>query len=193
MTQPTIPDFRPQLAQAQEWVATLIDGVRTDQLDAPTPCDGWTVRDLLEHLFAVEERLRLFTVTGDVTDAATELPLPDGDLGQAFRAAARTGLDAWADDAMMSREVIAPWGKSPGAAAVAAYAEEHVAHGWDLAIATGQPAEADPALAQAALGIAKDFIPADIRGQIPFGEVIEPADGAGPTEQLAKWLGRARP
>jgi uncharacterized protein (TIGR03086 family) len=72
------------------------------------------------------------------------------------------------------------------------YIQEVLAHGWDLAQATGQPAEGDPELATWALAISRRILPPEIRGQegVPFGPVVEAPAGAGPYTQLAAWLGR---
>lgn len=42
------------------------------------------------------------------------------------------------------------------------------------------------------LPVAQQNVPAHIRVEdwVPFGPVVEPAADAGPTEQLANWLGR---
>jgi hypothetical protein len=60
-------------------------------------------------------------------------------------------------------------------------------------VATGQAAEADPDLAEAALSGAQAKIPAGRRGgPIPFGPVVESGPAAGPTERLANWAGHRR-
>ena len=84
-----------------------------------------------------------------------------------------------------------PWGKVPGRFALAGYIQEILAHGWDLARATGQPTEGDPELAEWALANAKRILPPDTRGgEIPFGPVIEAPPEAGPYAHLAAYLGR---
>jgi len=85
-----------------------------------------------------------------------------------------------------------PWGKVPGRIALSGYVQEVLAHGWDLATATGQPAEGDPELATWALAISKRILLPEIRGQegVPFGSVVEVPADAGPYLQLAAWLGR---
>jgi len=76
-----------------------------------------------------------------------------------------------------------PWGKVPGRIALSGYVQEVLAHGWDLATATGQPAEGDPELATWALAISKRILLPEIRGQegVPFGSVVEVPADAGPT------------
>ena len=89
--------------------------------------------------------------------------------------------------------VTVPWGRVPGRAAVWGYVREALVHGWDLAVATGQDGEADPATAEAVLAVTQQVMPAEPRGgPIPFAAPVDPRPGAGPTERLANWCGRTR-
>ncbi|MFV0532480.1 MAG: TIGR03086 family metal-binding protein [Cumulibacter sp.] len=186
------PDLRPHITRAQAWIATLIDGVTPADLDLPTPCVDFNVRDLLQHLFAVEKRVESVGLIGTIADAPTSLPLPSGDLGAGFRIAAAAAIAPWNDDRLTSM-VTVPFGTLPGAAALGAYLSEHIAHGWDLAVATGQPSETDEDIAMIALQAMTNALPAEPRGgDIPFGAPVDPAVGAGPTERLANWTGRSR-
>ncbi|WP_305093745.1 TIGR03086 family metal-binding protein [Prescottella sp. R16] len=189
-----ITDPRPLYRDALAWVATLMGEVRPDQLTQPTPCDEFDVATLMGHLVATVDRARVIGAGGDpasvplVATAAGD----DGDWTAAYRAAGEKMWVVWDDDALLAAIVTAPWGRVPGQAAIWGYLNETLVHGWDLAVATGQPAEADPALVEAALAVARRAIPASPRGgHVPFGAVIEPAAGAGPTERLANWSGRA--
>lgn len=187
-----LPDLRPQLAASQEWVASLIEGIDPAQLDDPTPCQDWTVRELIQHLMAVEGRVAGLPRLGSVDDLPRSLPLPEGDLADGFRQAATEAQQAWAEDSLLTQTVTPPWGPVPGAAAIGGYLNEHLTHGWDLATATGQDAEADPNLVEPVLAMTRNAIPDLDRGtaHMPFAAVVESTPDAGPTEQLANWLGR---
>lgn len=194
-TAPTVTtastDPRLRLAQAQAWVAELLDHIRPDQLGLSTPCDDYDVRALLEHLFAVENRIAVVAETGSVEGTPRSVPLPEGDLGTAFRAAAARVQAAWADDARLASVYALPWGQETGAAAVLGYVGEHVTHGWDLATALGLPSEADAELAEVARRSYDGRVHPEPRGGfVPFGSVVEPDPAAGPTERLANYLGR---
>ena len=187
-----LPDFRTPLSQAQDWVATLIDGVRPEQLADPTPCDDFDVRTLIGHLYAGAGRVRRM---GDGGNALEEpfvvTDLADEDLAGGYRARCHAAQQAWRDDAKLTVMVQAPWGEVPGALALAGYLTEALTHGWDLAVATGQKAEADSVLACIALDAARRALPEHPRGgAVPFAPVVPSAAEAGPTEMLANWMGR---
>ena len=186
-------DPRPRYRAATEWVVGLAAGVRPDQLTAPTPCPEFDVRTLLGHLVTTARRARA------VGDGRPPLDVPvvttgvaDADWASTYAMDAKHALAAWSDE-RLTAQVEVPWGTVPGRAAVWAYVNETLVHGWDLAVATGQPAEADPAVAQAALVAAQRAIPAEPRGgPVPFAAPVPPAPNAGPTERLANWSGRSR-
>lgn len=187
-----ITDPRPLYRDALDWATTLMNGVRAEQLTDPTPCAEFEVTALMGHLVATVDRARVIGEGGDPTTVPL-VAATDGDWSAAYRAAVERMWTVWNDDTLLTATVTAPWGRVPGHAAIWGYLNETLVHGWDLAEATGQPAEADPALAESALAVARRAIPESPRGgHVPFGAVVEPAAGAGPTERLANWSGRAR-
>lgn len=183
-------DPRPLYAAAIDRVCTLLPGA-TD-LDAPTPCAEFDVRALLGHLLTTVERAHVVGEGGDVHSVPLVITgVADDAWADTYRAAADEALAVWTDDALLDTDVVVPWGAVPGRGALWGYLNEALVHGWDLAVATGQDPEADPALAAAALDAARGFLPADSRGgPVPFAAVVEPRAGAGPTERLANWSGR---
>lgn len=192
-------DLRPQLAAAQRWVCDLVAGVRPDQWDRSTPCDEFDVRALVEHLFGVELRTRRYATHRDVGDSPFAVPLTGDDpvaVAAELRSLSEASAQAWATwstDDLTTLQVTVPFGTVPGLAAVGIMASENVTHGWDLAVATGQEAEADPGVAEPLLAIMQRALPpAGAREGVPFGEPVQPSPDAGPTERLANWTGRTR-
>lgn len=190
------PDFRPQLRQSQDWVGELLGNVTPEQRHAPTPCAEFDVTELIAHLMAVQERIRGIAVDGHVDGAPFTLAFePDGAAEDFARRVQESAVawEAWPEDELWTKTVTAPFGTVPGGAALMVYVSENLTHGWDLAVATGQDSEADPAIVAPVLAGMRNALPAGNRGTgIPFDAVVEPAEGAGPTEHLANWLGRSR-
>jgi uncharacterized protein (TIGR03086 family) len=186
-----VPDLRDAVVAAQRWVAGLLAAVRPDQLSDPTPCTELDVAGLLRHLFGVADRLVVMGAgrpAESVPETVAELPT---DVVGAYLARIEQGRQAWADPASLGRSVEAPFGRVPGAVVLGAYLAENLAHGWDLATATGQDPEADPALVAPAYATMQRALPATGREHFPFDPPVEPAADAGPTERLANWTGRA--
>lgn len=187
---PPLPDLRVPVHDALRWVADLLAGVRPEQLTRPTPCTDFDVDALERHLFGVVGRL---TAMGAGHPAESVPPtivvLPD-DVEGSYRARVVEAQRAWTDPVALGRLVEAPFGRVPGAVVLGVYLAENLTHGWDLATATGQDPEADPALAGPAYAVMQRALPAEGREDLPFGPPVEPAADAGPTERLANWLGR---
>jgi uncharacterized protein (TIGR03086 family) len=187
-------DPRPLHRRAIAQTGTVVAAVAPDQFALPTPCTEYDVRALLSHIVGGLTRAAL---VGEGDPDALARPavadgVPDDGWPDTYRAAANRATAAWADDTKLDTLVEVPWGKVPGRFALAGYVQEVLAHGWDLAKATGQPTEGDPELALRALTTAKRILPPEIRGTegVPFGPVVEPPADAGPYAQLAAWLGR---
>ena len=146
---------RFDLGPAADEVARVVAGIRDDQLDDPTPCDGTTVAGLLDHLVGLTEAFRC---------AAEKTPLP----GQAS-ASPEALVPDWQTRLPRQLSALAQAWRSPGAwegtasaggvempaPAMAAVAlDELVVHGWDLAVATGQPYSVSDADAEACISFA---------------------------------------
>ncbi len=188
----TATDPRPAYAAATAWVQSLLANITEEQLSLPTPCDDFDVRALAQHLGAVGVRAVALAEIATVEGQPSSV---DDFSADAYGAARERALAAWAQ-APLDREVTVPWGVVPGFAALGMYVNETLVHGWDLAVATGQPAEfAEPAIVDGALAAVQAALPAQIRGldEVPFGPVVESREGAGPTERLANWNGHAWP
>jgi uncharacterized protein (TIGR03086 family) len=199
MTTAPATDPRPLYDGALSWTLGVMRAVRSDQLLDATPCPELDVRALLAHLVATVHRA---AALGRGADAALEpwstRQAPGDDWAGAYAEAIDAMWAVWRDGpgqaSLLDRTVRAPFGTLPGRAAVMAYTSETLVHGWDLAVATGQDTEADPAVVSPVLAAMQRFLPAEPRGgPVPFAAPVPPRAEAGPTERLANWCGRARP
>jgi uncharacterized protein (TIGR03086 family) len=190
-----VNDPRDLFGRAVAQTESIIAAVRPDQAGLPTPCAEWDVRTLASHMVGVVIRISLI---GEGTDALSVPPFAGlsedpAEWAAAHRAAAARAASAWADDAKLDAMFAVPWGKVPGRVALAGYVREVLAHGWDLAVASGQQTELDQELGAFGLAVAMRSLPADGREGIPFGPVVTVPAGAGTYAKLAAWLGRTLP
>jgi uncharacterized protein (TIGR03086 family) len=144
----------PGLRPATGALAGIIRGVRDDQLDAPTPCSNTTVGELLDH---VDSLCAAFAAAASKSfrEDGGRAPVPDASrLGTDWRQRlpARLGelAQAWQPATAWTGTTQAGGNELPAEIAGSAALDEVIVHGWDLAVATGQPFPGDdPALAEA--------------------------------------------
>ena len=146
----------PDLTAAAARVATLLRGVSDDQLDGPTPCPAYTVGDLVDHIGGLALAFT-WAATKEFPPEAGQAPsgeaarLPD-DWRDTFAERLSVMGEAWQDPAAWDGMTQAGGVDLPGQAAGCVAMDELVVHGWDLAVATGQPYDVDAASIEVALG-----------------------------------------
>ena len=127
-------------------------------------------------------------------------------LDDALRAAGRDVEQAWADPALLERPTTLPWGTFPGREVLDVYTNEMVIHTWDLATATDQHPEWDPAVLEASLAVMHAQLPIPVRApiweaiyagmpaevprDIPFADAVDVAEDAPLIDRLVAWNGR---
>ncbi|MFF3163058.1 TIGR03086 family metal-binding protein [Streptomyces sp. NPDC003273] len=157
-------------------VARLAESVADERLTAATPCPDLAVRNLLGHILHLSVAFRdaARKDLGATTDTRPDAAVPD--IGPGWREDLPKALDeladAWRDPAAWTGATRAGGVDLPGVVAGAVAAEELVVHGWDLARATGQPYEPDPAALEAAHGFLAAAADDPSRGDAPFGPVV---------------------
>jgi len=180
-------DVTKSLEQAFAHAHGVIAGVRPDQYDDKTPCDEWTVRDLLEHIVGVVAGLGA-AAAGTAGDNPEQFVLAADPAAQ-FEKAAAAALAAWRTPGVLDRVIDGGAGPMPGHVLATINLLDTATHTWDLATATGQPAELPEPLAQAATEASRTIVSPEIRpGR--FGPEVEAPDGASTTQQLVAFLGR---
>lgn len=187
------PDPRSVLEAALAQAGAVITGVRPEQMGGPTPCTAFDVRTLIGHLLFAARRIGQVGRRQEVTtDGPAVVGLADGDWAPAFEEAARDAVAAWARWDALTGDIALPFGTFPAEFVVWMYVLEHLAHAWDLAVATGSPVALDQSLAETALPEAKRMIVPEFRGgeEMPFGPIVEVPAEAPAVDRLAGFLGR---
>ena len=182
-------DFDPRAAflAIGGWVGQLIAGTRPDQLDLPTPDDGWTARDLLKHIVQVEAGM-CGLIAPDSPMPATEPT--DETFSQVYQARLDHITKAFDEPGILERPTKGFFGELPAADVIGRFCPEFLVHGWDLAKATGQDPEGPKETSERILEASRTAIPESGRNPKAFGAPQTPPAGAGPTTKLAAWLGR---
>jgi uncharacterized protein (TIGR03086 family) len=184
-----------QLALALDLTGQLVDSVRADQWDDPTPCAEWLVRNLVRHM-VVGNQVFAAVLSGTPLAAAGTAALaapPPADLAGAYRESADRLLAAFSQKGALEQVVTLPVGTMPGSGAARIRLVEMLVHGWDLAEATGQATAFPEDLAEQALAFTRPQLEALPPGHSPFSPPQPVADDAPAILQLVACLGRSVP
>jgi uncharacterized protein (TIGR03086 family) len=182
---------RFDLGPAADEVARVVAGIRDDQLGDPTPCEGTSVAGVLDHLVGLTEAFRCAAEKTPLPGQASASPdalVPDWRtrLPQQLPALA----EAWRSPAAWEGTASAGGVEMPAPAMAAVALDELVVHGWDLAVATGQPYSVPDADAEACISFAGAVGESpDERAGLYGPRVAVPAD-ASVLERLLGLTGR---
>lgn len=188
------PDLRPgphspptdELHSAEDTLGVLqrvLHTIAADDLSRRTPCREFDVSALTGHL------LNSISALGGMVGAE----IPERDEGDSVErqviAAARPALDAWHQRGL---DGSVPFGKGemPAKSACGVLSIEFLVHAWDYAAAVGRDVKAPEPLAEYVLGLARQIIRPQLRGQAGFDDPVEVPEDAGALEQLVAFTGR---
>jgi uncharacterized protein (TIGR03086 family) len=131
----------------ETWTDRL-NGVGADQWDARTPCTGWSVRDLVNHVVG-EERWTVPLMQGrtieDVGDSLGGDLLGD-DPSRSATEAAQQAMAVVEDRLPSGGKVRLSYGEEDMDEYVRQLSSDHLVHAWDLAAATAGNTVLDPDL-----------------------------------------------
>jgi uncharacterized protein (TIGR03086 family) len=158
-----------------------VSGAQRVGLGTGTPCSGWDLGELLEHLDDSLDALYEGLSGGRIG------PLPLADRVCGFRTRACAVLGAWA--AGPPADVVV--GERPLDVRVMAAvgAVEITVHGWDVARSCGRPRPIPEGLAAELLSVAQCVVGEEDRG-VRFAEPVAVPPGARPEARLLGFLGR---
>ncbi|MGH3506743.1 MAG: TIGR03086 family metal-binding protein [Nocardioidaceae bacterium] len=184
------------LAPAAGEAARLLRGISDDQLDDPTPCTEYRIRDLADHIGGLALAFT-WAATKDPAIAASAAPAPDGSrLEPGWRARFGDQLEelalAWKSADAWEGMTRAGGVDLPGDVAGMVALNELVIHGWDLAAASHQEYRPDPASLEASLQFMIAAAAPDqaaMRNAI-FGPIVPMPDEAPVLERVLGLSGR---
>lgn len=179
------------LARAFASTREVLLNVKPAQYDDPTPCQSWTVRELLNHIVGGAHWFGATTEAGEsAPDSGRDVT--EGDVVADFDAGVARALAAFGAPGAQEKIVKLPFGEFPGAIYMGLATTDTFTHGWDLAKATGQSTDLDAELAAELLTAAELLVPDQFRGAepMPFGPRAEAPAAATAADRLAAFLGR---
>ena len=152
-TDSEIPSGPALMAAAAAEATRVVAGVPGHPMDAPTPCDDWDLRTLVNHVilwtaYSAERRAHGESVAEDLMSKDFTA---DPGFAQDYAAQIGRAVAAWSDPAAWERELGVMGSGTPAADVAAMLIAEMVLHGWDIARATGQDYACDEAVAASVL------------------------------------------
>ncbi|MFC4857888.1 TIGR03086 family metal-binding protein [Actinophytocola glycyrrhizae] len=172
----------------------IVAQVRTGDLDLPTPCAGWSVRDLLRHMVGNNNGFAAAALGAppdpavwdgvDVTDPVGEFPASAARVVAAFASV----------EPLTGTFAVLGYGDVPAGQAVAMYFIDYLAHGWDVAVSIGVDPRLDEEACAAVLRIGAAW-PKDSQAiwgpGAPFVHRVEMPAAASVPDRMLGFLGRS--
>ena len=184
-----VADTNPldDLRGASGAMSAVVDGVRADQWQLRTPCSEWTVAQVVDHVTVGSLRFASLVdghhrVAADVT-RAMDRPL-------ATRAALRTLIEAFSTRGAIQRPVTLSAGAVPGPTGVGLQVVELLAHGWDVATATGQTLTCPDPITEWAIQTIVPLLPRFPPERALFAPPLRVSKDASTIDRLVALLGR---
>ena len=178
-------DPRNQLDEILPILNELVAPLDDAQLDAPTSCAKFAVRNVLEHMIGGATMFAAAFRGETPPDPAVE-----GDLVAAFPVAMAELLAAVHSPGALDRTITAPFGQVPGDVFARFVAMDGLVHGWDIATATDQPYDPPTTIVAEVDAFTRQAISEDMRNGDTFAAAVEPPAGASPLVQLVAFTGR---
>jgi uncharacterized protein (TIGR03086 family) len=175
------------LERAYESMTSATASLSAAQMTAPSQCDGWDIKMLLNHAFGagwmftlVNQGQSLGEDSGDVV--GTDAALACGELAAA-------NLAAWKAEGALEGDRTYPFGTFPAPGALLINLGEIAVHAWDVAKSTGQDASIDPDVA-ALLWDFYNSLPLDgFREHGAFGPVVPVPESAPVADRVLGLIG----
>jgi uncharacterized protein (TIGR03086 family) len=179
-------------AQALEATGRIVRGIAAGRWHASTPCPGWDVRTLVNHLVSGNLWAAELAAGGTIEGVGSRL---GGDLlgaepARSYDASAKVAAEAFRRPGALDAPCAVSYGPVPGSVYAGHRFFDVFIHGWDLATATGQDARLDAGLMKACREVIEPQIEA-FRGAGALADPLPARPGASAQARFLAMLGRA--
>jgi uncharacterized protein (TIGR03086 family) len=176
-----------EYAEADRRLSMILDALPASAWSEPSGCEGWTARDVLQHVIVTQRDFLTERGVGIGDAAVMEEPL------LAWRGHADAVMDRLSDDAVSSREFAGFFGPTTiGETIDRFYVWDMVVHRWDIAQAAGLDAPFTTAELDRIEAGADSFGDALYMEGICGPPIVPPVEASRSTQVLGR-LGRAVP
>ena len=171
----------------------VVDGVTDAQMTNPSPCEGWCVRDVVNHITGGATMFALSAEQGSVPDDVLGRLIGGDNLGDdpkgAWAIASAKALTAFGEPGVLEKIVTLPFGDMPAGVALNIAVFDVLTHAVDIASSTGQTID-DVDLVETALLMGHQMIGPDLRQPGVFDAEQPVAADAPATTRLLAFAGR---
>ena len=181
-----------QLSSIIPTCGALVDGIEVSQMNDPTPCDQFTVHDILDHMMVLGGTFT-YAFRGEEAPELTPPAVYGWVPAKEFREVMGDLLDAIKSPGALERTVETPFGAMDGETFARLVAFDGLVHSWDLATATGQELALPSEVVEAVAAFARVALADEMRDGDTFKQATDAGPSAGPMEQLAAFSGRTVP
>jgi uncharacterized protein (TIGR03086 family) len=187
----TLADGVELLDRSIAYALGALQAITPDALHRPTPCRGWTLQILLEHM---DESLAALCEAADVGRIELERANADDNRGRAAETIARLRARAcrllsWSAEAIDEHTIEVSDRMLNAGVVTTTGALEITVHGWDVAQACGRDRPIPAKLAGRLLELSPRLVTDDDR-PARFAAPVELPRRSGPADQLVAFLGR---
>jgi uncharacterized protein (TIGR03086 family) len=171
----------------------VVNDVGEDQLANPSPCEGWTVRDVINHITGGATMFAISAERGSVPEDVLGQLMGGDNLGDdpqgAWAIAAMRAMNAFEQPGVLDKMVKLPFGEVPAGVALNIAVFDVLTHAVDIARASGQEVK-DTELIETALTVGRQMIGPDLRVPGVFHPEQPVAGDAAPADRLLAFAGR---
>jgi uncharacterized protein (TIGR03086 family) len=177
------------LDEAAGEMRRAVAGSLPSKMELPSPCEGWTVRNVINHV--VTGNLRTLAWTHGETGPPSEEDHLGGDPLGAFDASFLQVRARLADLMACGASVQTPFAVLSAGRLVDMRCSELAVHAWDVARASDQSTDFAPEMCERLLATARADIEGLDRTESPFGAEQLPPSAASAADRLAAFFGRS--